>query len=277
MTVNTYLGLHYTSYSGILLITNKQRIEMPSNSPFENHGITHLSASQINSWIGDPAGYLAGLAGLTSRFGPAAWRGTAVEKGIQAAVTGDPDYLLVARASFEKENIANQGFFADVTINKEYSAMDDYIRHGLSLYNNFGPPAFYQQKIVHELDDLEIPFVGYIDFLYDDQIRDTKTTARKPSNLTHNAARQLSIYNWAYPDKECWVDYITPREVVSWKVHDVKFYQDQVLSVALGLRKFLSTSDSTIELCRMFYPNFDDWKWNKDMEQQSKKIWSDEQ
>ena len=247
---------------------------MGSNSPFETHGITHLSASQINSWIEDPAAYLARLAGLKSKFGPAAWRGTAVEKGIQESITGNPDYLLVARASFEKENIENEGHFADVTINNEYEAMDTYIQQGLSLYNTLGAPAFYQQKIVHDIEELEIPFVGYIDFLYDDQIRDTKTTARRPSSLTHSAARQLSIYNWAYPDKECWVDYITPREVVSWKVHDVKFYQDQVISVALGLRRFLSMSDSTIELCKMFYPNFDHWKWNKDMEQQSTKIWS---
>ena len=39
----------------------------------------------------------------------------------------------------------------------------------------------YQQKVEVQLDDLPIPIIGYIDFLFKDTIVDLKTTVRMPS------------------------------------------------------------------------------------------------
>ena len=245
-----------------------------TNSPFENHGIDHLSASTINAWVYDPASYLAGLAGVTSVFGPAAWRGTATEKGIQSAITTDDDYHIFAMQSFDTERKEKGNSFKDATIQKERAALPTYIENGLDLYRTLGQPEAYQKKIVVDVDDLEIPFVGYIDFVYPTAIRDTKTSGRKPSKISAGHCRQLAVYAWAYPDRECWVDYITPKECVSWKVTQIEKWQEQVRTVALGLRKFLSYSDSTLELCSLFYPNIDDWKWNRETIEQSTTIWS---
>ncbi len=246
---------------------------MITNSPFEAHGITHLSASQINSWVSDPAGYLGGLAGLTSVFGPAAWRGTASEKGIHDVIANGTDGMEAALNSFDNEAEENGPIFAKATVNKERASIPYYIAHGSSLYKNLGELVDYQAKIVVEFDELEIPFVGYVDFVFEKSIRDTKTANRKPSQMTAAASRQLSIYAMAYPEHHVWVDYITPREVISYKHTTIKKYQKQVLQIALGLRKFLAISNDPLELCSMLYPNTDDWRWNKDMVGQVKKIW----
>ena len=246
---------------------------MITNSPFATHGINHLSASQINSWVANPAGYLAQLAGMTYKVGPAAWRGTASEVGIHDVITGGDNPLKKALGKFDSEAIENGPIYSEKAVAKERSSITNYMFNGAELYRNLGKLEDYQTKIVVEFDELEIPFVGYVDFVFEKSIRDTKTTNRKPSKINESACRQLSIYALAYPDHHVWVDYITPREAVSYKLTKPKEYQDQVLKIALGLRKFLALSNDPLELCSMIHPDFDDWRWNADMQSQANEIW----
>lgn len=247
---------------------------MITNSPFLAHGINHLSASQVNSWVSDPAGYLAALAGMKSQWGPAAWRGTASEHGMWKAITKHTTGITEALHKFDEEVLDNSPIYAPSTVEKQRSDVPLYVEHGANFYRTLGELEYYQTKVVVEFEELEIPFVGYVDFIFKDSIRDCKTAARKPSQMTESARRQLAIYALAYPDHEVWVDYVTPREVVSYKHTDIKKYQNQVLQIALGLRKFLAISDDPKELCSMFYPDTDDWRWNADMVAQANKIWS---
>ena len=53
-----------------------------------------------------------------------------------------------------------------------------------------------------QLDDLPIPIIGYIDFLFDNTIVDLKTTARIPSKPTEAQKRQMALYSMAYPNKK---------------------------------------------------------------------------
>ena len=245
---------------------------MKSNSPFKAHGINHLSASSINQFVVSPAQFLGRIAGLSSTVGPAAWRGTASEQGIYAACA-DGNAMELALNAFDKEWLENGDHFDRVKLQKERDSIKNYVQHGAALYKTLGPIVEYQKKIVIDFDDLEIPFVGYVDFVFENAIRDTKTTARKPSSLSEANSRQLSIYAMAYPDYEVWVDYITPKEAVCYRLTNTEYYQKQVLKIAMGIRRFLSISDDIHELLAMIHPDLDHWHWNDDMKTQANKIW----
>jgi hypothetical protein len=84
----------------------------------------------------------------------------------------------------------------------------------------------------------------------------------------------LAVYSKAFPDKELWVDYVSPKQTISYKVNNVEQILNQVIKISLGLQRFLSISDDPYELASMHYPNYDSWMWSEDMKEQSKTIWS---
>ena len=61
-----------------------------SKNAFKRHGIEHLSASTINTWIAQPALCLLKIAGIKDgEAGPAAWRGNAIDR-VAAAIARKP-------------------------------------------------------------------------------------------------------------------------------------------------------------------------------------------
>ena len=59
----------------------------------------------------------------------------------------------------------------------------------------------YQEKVEVKVEDLPVPVIGYVDFLFKDKIVDLKTTNRMPSNPTEAQKRQMALYSMAYPKK----------------------------------------------------------------------------
>ena len=251
---------------------------MKSNNPFKIHNINHLSASKINSWVNDPSLFILGLCGLKQTVGAGAWRGTAVEFGVYKKLSDKRlshktiKNLYVGK--FESEQIENS-MIDSPKILKEKDNLDNYYNNAISLYETFGQIEEYQKKIWINFDDIEVPFLGYIDFVFKDYIRDTKTTARMPSKVTSNHERQLSLYSKAYPNKDVWVDYITPKETTSYKITNIKNRLQEIENIVFGMRKFLSISNDIEELASILYPNYDNWTWNDDMIKQAKTIRND--
>ena len=265
-------------------MNNEQRTgdKMKSNNPFKVHNIEHLSASKINSWINYPAMFIATtLCGVKSKVGAGAFRGTSVEYALEKKLSNkDYNHNIIDEflySKFDSECLENNISIYSERASKERKGLSSYYYQAISLYNDFGEPQHYQHKIYYSLhDDLPIPFLGFIDFVFEDSIRDTKTTARMPSAPSQGHQRQLAIYSKAFPEKELWLDYITPKKSVSYKVNNVEQRINEVIKVAFGLQKFLSISSDPFELASMVYPNYDDWMWSEDMKQQAKQIWSNE-
>lgn len=256
---------------------------MTKNNVFEQHEINHLSASQINCWVSDPALYVMNyLFKTTSHAGPSAWRGISTEYALHLKLTRDDltdDAIIqLLYTKFDDLHEESQSRESE-KIQKERKTIENYYKSSLQLYSALGRPKEYQQKIVKDFDDFEVPFVGYIDFIYQDGdkgiIRDTKTTARIPSKLTDATSRQLSIYLQAYDGYDCWVDYVSQKEVKSYKLTNVEQHMKSVFAIANGIRKFLSISNDKEELASLLYPNYDSWMWTDEMKQQAKKIWRD--
>jgi len=255
---------------------------MKSNNPFTRHGIEHLSPSKINLWVNDPALFIGTyLCGMKGSYGVGAFRGTAVEFALNKKIvepklpqSSIEEYLY---GNFNEQCTEHGISMADIKAQKERSALNSYYEQAYNVYENLGVPELYQHKVYYSIhEDLPTPFLGYIDFVFNDTIRDLKTTARMPSSLSTGHQRQLAVYSKAFPNKDLWVDYVTPKQAVSYKVQNVEKILNQVIKISLGLQKFLSISDDPYELASMHYPNYDSWMWSEEMKQQSYKIWSNE-
>ena len=241
------------------------------NNVYDTHNIGHLSASFLNTWVSSPWQAIAKLAGLEGSVGPAAYRGIAAEEGLEFAVRKNNLAEGIAKANMKFNELNGSSQFGE----KELKALPNYVEQAYSLYSQLEDVEAYQQKIVYQHEDLPIPFVGYIDFLYPQKIRDMKTVARNTYNNGPSLAhcRQVAIYGWAYPDHELWIDYVTPREVISHKVQNVADHQKTVMKIVHGLEKFLSISNDTNELASILTPDVDDWRFNDGIRKQAGDIW----
>ena len=64
-----------------------------------------------------------------------------------------------------------------------------------------------------------------------------------PSKMSEAHSRQLALYSKAFPEKEVWCDYVTPKQAVSYKLSDPEPKLKEIIKISLGLMKFLSISD----------------------------------
>ena len=156
---------------------------------------------------------------------------------------------------------------------KELGMLKDY-SNMLNQQFDYTEMEDYQKKIEVTFEDLPVPIIGYIDFIFKDVIVDLKTTARMPSKPTEANKRQMAIYSLAYPNYRADVFYASPKATNKFIIDeaDIKKHQKQIHSLAIGLMKFLSISDDKEELASIIHPNYDAWTWSQYMKEQSSKI-----
>ena len=248
-------------------------------SVFKKHDVNHLSASTINLWISQPALCLLKIAGLSDHeAGPAAWRGSATDIAITEAAfqPHTPDDKLIGEAlnAFDTKVEETTNEVPEDKIKKERDTLHKYVSVGAKFYRNIKErPIESQGRVVANIGEIDVPFFGFFDLLYDDKVRDIKTVGRKVSELTQAASRQASIYGHA-TKREPWIDYVTQKEVLSFKVTNPQYHLRQLEIAALGLQKVLSHSNDIIECCQLVYPDLDHWMWTETMKRIAKDVWN---
>jgi len=247
-------------------------------SAFKKHDVYYLSPSTINLWISQPALCLLKIAGLSDgAAGPAAWRGTAADKAITEAAfkprTKNTTLVKKAIKVFDNELKESTNTIDEAKVAKERNTIEGYVTVGADFYRAIGEkPVEAQGKVRVDIGDIEVKFYGYFDLLYDDKVRDIKTVGRAVNSLTQAASRQASIYALG-TGREPWIDYVTTKEVMSYRVPRPDYYLRQVEIAANGLRKVLSHSDDIIECCQLVYPDLDHWMWSDTMKRIAKDVW----
>lgn len=245
---------------------------------FEKHGVMTLSPSTINLWIEQPALCLLKIAGIRDgEAGPAAWRGTAADRALGQVATNphitDVEAVRHALNVYKKEQDTAIEPHSDEKIEKERADIKRYVEQGAKFYRSLPDrPESTQGKVIINLEDVPVPYIGYYDLLYPDAVRDTKTTGRMVSKLTQAHCRQASIYAWAM-GRDPWIDYVGKNEVRAFKVENVAFWVRQVELASQSLERVLSFSDDIIECCQLVYPDLDHWKWGETTTQAAKDIW----
>lgn len=234
---------------------------------FEKHGIAHLSASSINTWMAAPSLWvLEKLLGHRSVMGCSAHRGTSAEDGISAALFNP------AMEEAEAVEIAltkYQGLTALSTDPKrevERGVIPGMVRQGLTLREHGVPirPNGFQHKIEINLPGLSVPVIGYLDWLYADEIIDLKTTLRVPSSISDPHCRQASIYKSAHMDKRVRFFYASDKKAekhtLTREQYDVAMRE--TTGAALRLQRFLALSDDAAELAAIVPHTTDSFYFN---------------
>ena len=247
---------------------------MLSNNPFAVHGINYLSPSSINTYINDNALWVARyLFGVKSSNGASAVRGIATEATLANKYekkTFDFNYLDMHFMSLCAESGVDLG---DIKTAKEKKLLEGF---GKVIDENFKYDNLetYQEKVEVNIEDLPVPVIGYVDFLFKDKIVDLKTTNRMPSNPTEAQKRQMALYSMAYPKKSVDLFFASSKQHKIFTLSNLTKYKKQIKNLAFTIQRFLSLSSDKHELASFEYPNFDKWEWSDAMKKEAKKIWS---
>jgi len=250
-----------------------------SNDPFEWHGVSYVSPSTLNAMRDDLAyGLMRVIPSLRVRepMGPAAPRGTALDKALTAAAyrpDADDDTILAhAHRVFADECERNDLDPEAADVTKERDAIAGYIKSALPEVRRWGPPVADQGKVELRCEGIEVPLIGYYDLKYPDRQRELKTTNRMPSAVSIRHARQASVYAAALKS-QVWVSYITPREIRSYPVQDVDAHLTDVAGQLHALRRLLSVSRDTREVIALVSPNYEAWCWSDKTKAAARDLW----
>lgn len=231
-------------------------------NPFERHQITHLSPSSLNLYAANPSLWVGRyLMGWKDEFGPAASRGTAIEAGL--------DVWLFQRDAKGAEMTALANFadrtqgVADDEHEAERANIAPMLAQAITALKDFPVPVGRQMKIEHYANGVEIPIIGYIDYIFDEFGLDLKTTKACPSSIKADHARQVSTYAEA-KKKPFKVLYVTAKKSALYDLTetDQAIHLRDIERQARAVRHLLKHSFDAEDAAKFFAPDFSDFRWS---------------
>jgi len=241
---------------------------------WDRHGIRHLSASSLALYRNEPALWvLRYLHRIKDDAGPGAWRGSAVEGAVNKIIyedCSDDDAIEAALGAFE---ISAQGDLSD-DVQKERAVIPDMVRQASVSFRSLGKPVATQFKVEHWIDGIEIPVLGYIDYLYEDFLIDLKTTLRMPSEPRPDHAVQVVSYSDA-TSKRPGLIYVTPKKTQRFNHESIDAERARwtLRRSAHAIRAMLSMTDDRHHAATLFTPNFDSYMWNETTRTAALELW----
>lgn len=230
-------------------------------NPFERHGIKHLSASSLRLYRDQPAAWVCRyLMSIKDGAGPGAWRGTAVEAGLDHHLFGQHELAAKAMYLAFEERAAG---LADDDVVKERQALPQFLAQARSAIDKRSVPLTKQSKISIDIPGIEIPVIGFVDYRWADSGLDLKTTWRMPSEPQPAHVEQMAIYAKA-TGLPFSLLYVTPKK---WSIHEVTAAMadeamERVYTGARAIRHMLSKVDGAADALRLYSPDLDSYHWS---------------
>ena len=241
---------------------------------FKLHGLRSLSASQINDYAVDPAiWFLNKMIKTPFQTNAAMERGKAGESGICHGLFNpkatDQECVDLALKQFDEE----LGLSNDPKYDAERKNIPGLVEYGLKELRQYGVPSAQQEKLVIDILDVPVPFIGYTDLVYADHgiIVDIKTTTRMPSAISEGHSRQGAIYANSKSNYSMRFAYIKPKpskgedracNVYEMSAESVSQKFAEVREIALRMNRFLLLSKDKEELAGLLVPNYENFRWN---------------
>ena len=239
---------------------------------FEKHGIKHLSPSSLRLYREEPAAWVCRyLLRVKDEAGPGAWRGVAVEAGLDHILKGQPEHAKKAMyIAFEERA---QGL-ADDKVAAERSDLPLYLTQARLAFEKSPPPLKAQYKIEIEVPGIEVPVIGFADWVWQDYGVDLKTTKRLPSAADPAHIEQVAVYSEAtgLPFSLC---YVTPKKYAVYPV-TADQARDAMVRVRRGahaLRSLLARCNSGEDALSIFSPDMASYHWSAEMVLAATKIY----
>ena len=235
-------------------------------SASERHGLQHYSASSCNLFQADPALFIMEkLMGLRGQVGCAAVRGTSVERGIEAGIMDLEKPLAECQEIAVREFDRLSALSTDPNREKEREAVPGIVEQGLIELRPYGKPSHTQHKIEWKHPDLPLPFIGYIDFMWEEHgiIVDLKSQLRLSSEIANNHARQVALYAGSMGDNyDGRVTYATPKKAATYRVENMRQHVDALVRIAQTIERFLAIAPTAEELAKLVIPNVDSFYYS---------------
>lgn len=229
------------------------------STPFERHGIEHLSPSSINAFAASPALFvLERVMKRRQPVGAAAHRGNAVEHGVALGLQGAAvdESVEAAEAKYRTLTV----MCGDHRKNSEAEAIGDMVRQGLKELRPYGKPSSMQGKVEHFVEGLGVPLLGFYDFEWIEHgiLLDLKTTHRVPSEISTSHARQVALYRACRGDNlEARLSYVSTRKAVTYRLENAGEHIRALERIAFTIQRFLSISNDPAELAGIVSPDVD--------------------
>lgn len=244
-------------------------------NPFERHNITHLSPSSLNLYAANGSLWVGRyLLGWQDEFGPAASRGTAIEAGLDLWLfdrTKAAEAEAVALANFADRT---QGV-ADDEHEAERANIVPMLKQAILALADVPVPVGRQMKTEYYANGIEVPIIGYVDYLFEDFGLDLKTTKACPSSIKADHARQVAVY--AESKKRPWkVLYVTAKKSAIYELGG----EDQINSLrdlerhARAVRHLLKHSFDAQDAAKFFAPLLEDFRWSPKTVEAANQLWS---
>jgi len=230
-------------------------------SAFDDHKISHLSASSVNLFAAQPALWVAEkLLNRKSPVGAAAHRGAAVEAGVTKGLL-KPE-IDVEECVSEAESVFRQlmALSGDPRRETEAAAVGPIVRMALPELRSYGHDVVCQERIEWRAPGLSVPFIGFIDYRwpYHQILVDLKTQLRLNGEIKVSHARQVASYAGQMgPSIDARVTYCTPKKVATYKVENVQQHIDALIRIGQTIERFLGVSKDPYELAGLLVPDPD--------------------
>jgi hypothetical protein len=245
-------------------------------NPFEKHGITHLSPTSINAFAAQPSFWaFKYLLKNKDQVGPSAWRGSAVEAGLDHWLFKG-DEIGAMKAAAIRFELEAQGEIAP-DIDKERATINPMLDQAMTAmedaYSDI--PTVRQLDIEYWIDGIEVPIIGKIDYEWPEYGLDLKTTRRIQTAIPDGHGRQISLYQ-AARKKPYKLLYVSEKKA-EFKELTQEAYERHLKHFAWyahNIRRGLATFSDPVELARLYPPDFTSFYWkNDDSVNKAMEIW----
>jgi hypothetical protein len=224
--------------------------------PFERHGIEHLSPSSLRLFREAPAVWCGKyLLRAPDEVGPGAWRGKAIEAGVDRLLFGfDPGTALQAVQT--QWDLDAQGVVEPDAV-KEYDALPDFLVQAGVAFAGMPIPLQRQARIELTLPGISVPLIGFCDWLWPDKGTDLKTTWRIPGTPDPAHIEQVSAYSM-FHGVPFDLTYVSPKKWTRYEVTPLMASEayDRVIETAQAVRSFLAHVESAHDALSMFSPDY---------------------
>lgn len=237
---------------------------------FELHGIDHVSASQGNLYAAAPAVWLLEkLLGFRAPGSAAMHRGTAAEHGVEHGLFDPAAAVAHCVDAALKEFDRLTALSGDPNRAKEREAIPGLVETALGELRQYGvpdkPEGGRQHRIEIRLDDVPVPVIGYLDFVFGAHgiVIDLKTQLRLASAIPTNHARQFAVYEAAMGNYEVRGCYTTPKKLAVYRLENGREHLAALRQIFLRMERFLRLSRDPLELAALIVPDTESFYLNE--------------
>ena len=223
-----------------------------------------LSPSSVSLFRNAPSVWAVKyLYSVRDESGPAAWRGIAVEAGVTQIVMGGKSHEEALQAALDNYELNAQGL-ADDKADRARNLIGPMLNQAMPLFAPKGKPSMIQLKVERQLEGVPLPFVGYCDFVWDNEVVDLKTTERMPSEPKPDHAAQVALYCHG-TNRTGTLIYVTDKKSAEYKL-DADAQKAAIADLtrsAKALCHALSRFDRPEDLARCYAPDFTSFYWSE--------------